>query len=191
MKYNSRKRLWIGIVVVVVALLAFASPSIIAGLNGTADASSGCSMGNSASNADSSGGGCSMMGGGQGSDTASDKCSMMGSDTGGCSMMGDGSCSMLTGTAVAVNDGSVTVTVKAAPDNDGVANKALSQIKVGDKLAMTMIIGKDGKPVAEMAKVKAPAGKYVCPMHPNVTSNKPGKCPKCGMNLQKVVKGRK
>jgi len=26
---------------------------------------------------------------------------------------------------------------------------------------------------------------YSCPMHPEVTSNKPGKCPKCGMNLEK------
>ena len=24
---------------------------------------------------------------------------------------------------------------------------------------------------------------YTCPMHPDVTSNKPGKCPKCGMDL--------
>ncbi len=24
---------------------------------------------------------------------------------------------------------------------------------------------------------------YTCPMHPEVTSNKPGKCPKCGMAL--------
>ena len=24
---------------------------------------------------------------------------------------------------------------------------------------------------------------YVCPMHPDVTSDKPGKCPKCGMAL--------
>ena len=24
---------------------------------------------------------------------------------------------------------------------------------------------------------------YVCPMHPDVTSDKPGKCPKCGMDL--------
>jgi len=27
---------------------------------------------------------------------------------------------------------------------------------------------------------------YTCPMHPEVTSDKPGKCPKCGMTL--VVK---
>jgi hypothetical protein len=26
---------------------------------------------------------------------------------------------------------------------------------------------------------------YVCPMHPEVTSDKPGKCPKCGMELVK------
>ena len=29
-----------------------------------------------------------------------------------------------------------------------------------------------------------PALVYTCPMHPEVTSDKPGKCPKCGMSLQ-------
>lgn len=24
---------------------------------------------------------------------------------------------------------------------------------------------------------------YTCPMHPEVKENKPGRCPKCGMNL--------
>lgn len=28
-------------------------------------------------------------------------------------------------------------------------------------------------------------GMYTCPMHPEVQSDKPGKCPKCGMNLEK------
>ena len=34
-----------------------------------------------------------------------------------------------------------------------------------------------------------PAAKqlYTCPMHPDVISDKPGKCPKCGMNLVPVA----
>lgn len=28
--------------------------------------------------------------------------------------------------------------------------------------------------------------KYACPMHPEVTSDKPGQCTKCGMDLEKV-----
>lgn len=31
---------------------------------------------------------------------------------------------------------------------------------------------------------QAPGSLYVCPMHPEVTSDKPGKCPKCGMDLE-------
>src|ERR1051325_6070548 len=38
-------------------------------------------------------------------------------------------------------------------------------------------------PVA--AQTKKPSGHYECPMHPEVTSKKPGKkCPKCGMALR-------
>jgi Heavy metal binding domain len=29
--------------------------------------------------------------------------------------------------------------------------------------------------------------RYTCPMHPEVISDKPGKCPKCGMKLQKSI----
>ncbi len=35
-----------------------------------------------------------------------------------------------------------------------------------------------------MLKSEAKAS-YTCPMHPEVQSDKPGKCPKCGMNLEK------
>ncbi|CAN5279728.1 hypothetical protein BH09BAC5_BH09BAC5_24660 [soil metagenome] len=30
---------------------------------------------------------------------------------------------------------------------------------------------------------------YTCPMHPEVISDKPGSCPKCGMDLEKVESG--
>ncbi len=31
------------------------------------------------------------------------------------------------------------------------------------------------------------AGKYTCPMHPEVESDKPGDCPKCGMALESLT----
>ncbi|MBI2806607.1 MAG: heavy metal translocating P-type ATPase [Planctomycetes bacterium] len=40
--------------------------------------------------------------------------------------------------------------------------------------------GHDQKPASE----EQTSGKYVCPMHPEVTSDKPGNCPKCGMALE-------
>jgi len=35
-------------------------------------------------------------------------------------------------------------------------------------------------------KMDTKAEKYTCPMHPEVISDKPGKCPKCGMDLEKM-----
>jgi len=32
---------------------------------------------------------------------------------------------------------------------------------------------------------------YACPMDPEVKSDKPGKCPKCGMDLEKVETAKK
>lgn len=50
--------------------------------------------------------------------------------------------------------------------------------------------------VAEAAKAAGDGGEttadvdaiYACPMHPEVTSPTPGKCPKCGMTLVKKEK---
>lgn len=27
---------------------------------------------------------------------------------------------------------------------------------------------------------------YICPMHPDIREDKPGSCPKCGMNLEEI-----
>ena len=40
-------------------------------------------------------------------------------------------------------------------------------------------------------KVKPAKVQYTCTMHPKVISNKPGKCPKCGMTLVKKTDAKK
>ena len=54
-------------------------------------------------------------------------------------------------------------------------------MKEGDCMDMS---GKMGK-CSMMKKSKSMATVYACPMHPEVTSDKAGKCPKCGMELVK------
>ena len=45
---------------------------------------------------------------------------------------------------------------------------------------------RNGKITADTAKKSNPAKvQYTCTMHPEVLSDKPGKCPKCGMTLVK------
>ena len=39
-------------------------------------------------------------------------------------------------------------------------------------------------------KAEKHADKFCCPMHPNEMSDKPGKCPKCGMDM-KAMKSMK
>lgn len=40
------------------------------------------------------------------------------------------------------------------------------------------------------AKAAAAKATYTCPMHPEVTADKPGKCPKCGMFLEQKASGK-
>ena len=40
----------------------------------------------------------------------------------------------------------------------------------------------------QKSKMKMEQMKYSCPMHPEITSKKPGKCSKCGMDLTKSKK---
>ena len=45
------------------------------------------------------------------------------------------------------------------------------------------------KAEAGTAKESSAATAWTCPMHPEVHGGKPGKCPKCGMNLVKAAAG--
>jgi hypothetical protein len=45
---------------------------------------------------------------------------------------------------------------------------------------------RDGIELASVAPPPAAAAKFVCPMHPNVVSNEPSRCPKCKMKLKPV-----
>ena len=42
------------------------------------------------------------------------------------------------------------------------------------------------KPQSATPSLRGPAGIYTCPMHPEVQRDKPGACPKCGMDLELV-----
>lgn len=43
--------------------------------------------------------------------------------------------------------------------------------------------GCQSAPLAATTQPSTPAPRYICPMDKDVTSDKPGKCPKCGMKL--------
>jgi hypothetical protein len=53
--------------------------------------------------------------------------------------------------------------------------------------AATVFAAHATSPISDITQTKkvkpAPKVQYTCTMHPEVISNKPGKCPKCGMTL--------
>jgi len=55
-------------------------------------------------------------------------------------------------------------------------------------LSVSLIAQDSAKHKMKMQKNKSEKITYACPMHPEVISNKQGKCPKCGMDLIKSQK---
>jgi cytochrome oxidase Cu insertion factor (SCO1/SenC/PrrC family) len=52
-------------------------------------------------------------------------------------------------------------------------------------LALLLVFSSAPEVISFQTRTKAQAVRYECPMHPDVTSTKPGKCRKCGMTLEK------
>jgi hypothetical protein len=97
-------------------------------------------------------------------------------------MKGTSSCAMLEGKIQSVSrDGALTVRIKPAANTPAAATKAIGQLRVGDSISLMMMLGKEHATTAGAAQK---AAIYSCPMHPEVTSDKPGSCSKCGMSLQ-------
>lgn len=87
---------------------------------------------------------------------------------------------LATGCAVTVPDPAASVAHPANPRAaEAPAPTASTTLAVGS--------GLESQRPAEPSVEPAPAT-YTCPMHPEVKSNAPGKCPKCGMKLQPAPK---
>ncbi|MFN2508097.1 MAG: heavy metal-binding domain-containing protein [Chthoniobacterales bacterium] len=71
----------------------------------------------------------------------------------------------------------ISANLHQAADN-GQPDKAAAEFK---KLEAALLLVAAQYPPEVL---KASAAEYVCPMHPEVKASKPGKCPKCGMDLE-------
>lgn len=60
-------------------------------------------------------------------------------------------------------------------------------VKVGTRVVITTIEKQNGMILAKKVSLGTSPSKaeaYTCPMHPEIVRDKPGKCPKCGMDLK-------
>jgi len=68
---------------------------------------------------------------------------------------------------------------------------AASDLQVGERVVVEFRETADVQTAVKVRAGEAAAkAQYSCPMHPEVVSDKAGKCPKCGMNLTPKAKGK-
>ena len=106
------------------------------------------------------------------------------------SMMND-CCMMKDGKMMEMKDGKMMPMNKDMVMKNGTTCMTNGECKMKDGKKMMMKEGEcmemSGKMCTDKMKNMS-AAMYSCPMHPGVTSDKPGKCPKCGMALEKKLK---
>jgi hypothetical protein len=66
----------------------------------------------------------------------------------------------------------------------GKASATIADVKPGARVTVEATKGKAGLEAMKV-QIETAAVIYTCPMHPEVQQPRPGKCPKCGMNLEK------
>lgn len=95
-------------------------------------------------------------------------------------------CMMKDGKMMHHKDGVCMPMEKDMTMNNGTVCKVNGECIMKDGSKMKMKEGECMEMDGKMEKCKKPDPKatiYTCSMHPEVTSDKPGKCPKCGMKL--------
>lgn len=80
-------------------------------------------------------------------------------------------------------DVTVAVTAKTVYKK-GKESATFADVKPGAHVAIEAMKGKAGLEAMEV-RIGAMEAMYTCPMHPEVQQHEPGKCPKCGMTLEK------
>lgn len=87
------------------------------------------------------------------------------------------------GLIVGCADGTVPPPNAAHPASPGAAEGATSPPLAATPASSSSGPGVDHSGHAGHAAPASESVTYTCPMHPEVVSDKPGQCPKCGMNL--------
>lgn len=112
------------------------------------------------------------------------------SKTSHATMMND-CCMMKDGKMMVMKDGKMMPMDKDMVMKNGTTCTTNGECKMKDGKKMKMKEGDcmdmNGKMCTDKMKNMSDA-MYSCPMHPGVTNDKPGKCPKCGMALVKKSK---
>lgn len=80
-------------------------------------------------------------------------------------------------------DGKTVTSKLMASGEDGFMSMETGVADFSNCIATFTVKGKTVSAKFKGTSKEASAGQYTCPMHPEVKSGKPGKCPKCGMAL--------